>query len=166
MIVKNLLTVISATVALLLLCGPAWAGTTTTTFAVSATVINNCTVSATPLAYGNYDPTSASNTTGTNTITVTCTDADAYTIALNGGTTSGGTISQRKMTNGASNTLNYNIYQDSGHITLWGDGTTGTTENGTGSGAAQNYTAYGEITHAQTAPAGSYTDTITTTISF
>lgn len=141
------------------------AATITTTFGVSATVINQCTTSATSLAFGNYDPTSNTDTTTTNTITVTCTLNDSYTIALNGGTTSGGTITQRKMITG-SDTLNYNIYQNSGHTTLWGDGTTGSTVSGTGSGSAQNITAYGIIPKLQVIPSGSYTDTITVTVNF
>jgi len=151
---------------ILFLSQSVWAGTTSTSFTVSATVVNNCTTNATALAFGNYDPTSVSDTSGTNTVAVTCTQGDAYTIALNGGTTSGGTIAQRKMTDGASHTINYNIYQNSGHTTLWGDGTTGTTQGGTGSAVAQNYTGYGSITAGQTAPSGSYTDTITVTITF
>jgi len=141
------------------------AGTTTTTFGVSATVINQCIVSATNLAFGNYDPTSSVDTTSSNTLSVTCTLSDPYTIALNGGTTSGGNISQRKMTTG-SNTINYNIYQDSSHTTLWGDGTTGSTEAGTGSGIVQTYTAYGIVPKQQVIPSGVYTDTITVTLNF
>jgi spore coat protein U-like protein len=151
---------------LLFLSQFSWAATTSTSFTVSATVVNNCTTSATALSFGNYDPTSGSDTSGTNTVTVTCTNGDAYTIALNGGTTSGGSISQRKMTDGASHYLNYNIFQNAGHTTLWGDGTTGNTLSGTGTAVAQNYTGYGSITASQTVPSGSYTDTITVTITF
>jgi len=165
MVVKRLYTAL-AIGTLVFQTHTASAGTATTSFAVSATVINNCIVTATPLAFGSYDPTSTSNTPGTNTIGVTCTNANAYTVALNGGTTSGGTITQRKMTNGASATLNYNIYQDAGHSTLWGDGTTGSTLSATGSGVLQNYTAYGLIPNSQSTIAGSFTDTITTTITF
>jgi spore coat protein U-like protein len=141
------------------------AGTITTTFGVSATVINQCLVSATNLAFGNYDPTSNIDTTSTNTLSVTCTLSDSYTIALNGGTTSGGTIAQRLMTDG-SNTINYNIYQNSAHTTLWGDGATGTTEAGTGTGIVQTYTAYGIVPKQQVIPTGTYTDTITVTLNF
>jgi spore coat protein U-like protein len=147
-------------------CSSSWAGTATTTFAVSATVINNCSITATPLAFGNYDPTSVTDTAGTNTVSVTCTGSAAYAIALNGGATSGSTIAQRKMADTANHTLNYGLYQDSGHTVLWGDGTTGTKKTGTGTSTAQNYVTYGVITHAQAVPAGAYTDTITATITF
>src|SRR5580698_6820316 len=56
--------------------------TVTTTFQVSATVQPNCTTSATGLGFGNYTPGNGA-VTANSTITVNCTKATGYTIALN-----------------------------------------------------------------------------------
>lgn len=136
--------------------------TATTTFTVTASVVASCTTSATNLAFGNYTLSALS---GTSTITVTCTSGSTVKIGLNGGTGTGATVTNRKMTSGA-NTLNYGLYQDSGHATNWGN-TPGTdTVNTTGTGVAQNFTVYGLIPASQTSPIASYSDTITVTVTF
>ena len=69
------------------------------------------------------------------------------------------------MTSGA-NTVNYTLYSNSGRTTLWGN-TVGTdTVAATGNGASQSYTVYGRVpTQAAPAP-GTYTDTITVTVTY
>ncbi len=149
---------------LLCFAAPAIAATTTTNFTVSATVVAACVASATNLAFGNYTASAVTADNANSTVTVTCTNNDAYTIALNGG--GSGHVNARTMANG-SNTLGYGVYTTSGYATLWGDGTNGTsTVNGTGNGAAQNYTAYGQIPVGEYSAAGSYTDTLTATVTF
>ena len=81
----------------------ALAATTTTTFQVSATVLKTCSVSAAALGFGNYTP-GTGVVTGSTPINVLCTKTTPFTVALNGGTTTGGTVAQRLMANGA-NTL-------------------------------------------------------------
>jgi spore coat protein U-like protein len=151
-------------VSVLNLGAPAWAATTTTNFTVSATVVAACVASATNMNFGNYTASSGSPDNTTSTVTVTCTNNDGYTIALNGGDS--GHVAARTMLNGA-NTLGYGVYTTSGYTTIWGDGTNGTvTVNGTGNGVAQNYTAYGQVPAAEYAAAGSYSDTLTATVTF
>jgi spore coat protein U-like protein len=143
---------------------PAWAATTTTNFTVSATVVAACLASASNISFGNYTASSSTADNANGTVTVTCTNNDAYTIALNGG--GSGHVAARTMANG-SNTLGYGVYTTSGYATIWGDGTNGTqTVGGTGNGAAQNYTAYGQIPVSEYSAAGSYTDTLTATVTF
>ena len=69
------------------------------------------------------------------------------------------------MTSGAA-IVNYSLYSDSGRTTVWGN-TVGTdTVAATGSGASQSYTVYGRVT-AQTTPApGTYSDTVTVTVTY
>jgi spore coat protein U-like protein len=141
----------------------------TTTFVVSATVLKSCTVGATALTFPNYTPGSG-GVAGTSTISVNCTKGTGYTVALNGGTTTGGTIAQRLMANGA-NTLEYNLYTTLGGSTIFGDGTTGVTEAGTGTGIAASsaFNVYGTLpdsTNNQAAVPGAYTDTITVTVNY
>lgn len=149
--------------------GSVSAATVTTTFTVDATVLKNCAVSATNLSFGNYTPGSG-NIDSTSTISVRCTKTTGYTVALDRGTTTGSSITQRLLVNGA-NTLQYNLYNETTRTTLWGDGTTGATSAGTGAGFAttQNLTVYGRLpdnTTNQNATVGTYTDTITVTVTY
>lgn len=141
----------------------AQAATATTTFPVTATVIKACIVTATPLAFGNYDPTAASPTDATSTLSVLCTVGTAYTVGLSQGTASGATVTTRKMANGA-NLLNYALYQENGHTTNWGN-TAGTdTVAATAPVGATTMTVYGRIAAGQNVPIGSYSDTITVNV--
>jgi spore coat protein U-like protein len=145
--------------------GAAYAASTTTTFAVQATITATCTInSASTLNFGTVGVL-AGNTDQTSTIQVTCTNTTPYNIGLDVGTGSGATVAVRKLTSGGA-TVNYSLYTDAGRATLWGN-TVGTdTQAGTGNGAAQNYTVYGRIP-AQTTPApGNYADTITVTVTY
>lgn len=154
----------TALVCVVLLSSPVLAGTTTTNFTVSATVVAACVASATNMGFGNYTASAGSPNDANSTITVTCTNNDPYTIALNGGDS--GHVATRTMLDG-TNTLPYGVYTSSGYATIWGDGTNGTsTVSGTGNGVAQNYTAYGQIPVAEYSAAGSYSDTLTATVTF
>ena len=114
--------------------------TVTTTFAVTATLQPNCTTSATPLGFGTYTPGNGA-LTATSNITVNCTKNTGYTIALDPGTTTGDSFTQRLMASG-TNVLQYNLYTTATFGTVWGDGTGGTaTQAGTGAGMASDGTA-------------------------
>lgn len=62
----------------------AWAGTGTTTFNVSATVINHCTISSRKLSFLRHD-LDAAGLSARGAITARCTQGDAVSIALNQG---------------------------------------------------------------------------------
>lgn len=136
--------------------------TSTSTFQVTATVASSCTVTATSLAFGNY---TLAQLDGTSTITATCTNGTTYTIGLDAGTFSGATTSTRRMTGPSATGLSYSLFSDSGRTTNWGNAT-GSWVSGTGTGAAQVLTVYGRIPANQTALIGSYTDTVTVTVTF
>jgi spore coat protein U-like protein len=156
--------------AALLAGGSASAVNATTTFQVTATVLKTCSVNATTLAFGNYTP-GGGPVVGSSGVNVLCTKTTPFTVALNGGTTTGGTVAQRLMANGA-NTLQYNLYTTNAYATVWGDGTgTSTTQSGAGTGLATPvaYTVYGQLLDSafnQGAVPGSYTDTITVTVAY
>jgi len=134
----------------------------TTTFGVSATVLKDCIVSATALAFGNY--TGAVNT-NTSTITVTCTNSTTYTVGLGPGLATGATVTTRQMQNG-TNLLNYGLYSNATWTTNWGN-TSGTNwVSGTGNGAGQALTVYGQIPAGQYVTPGSYADTIAVTVTY
>jgi spore coat protein U-like protein len=144
---------------------PSLSATTTSTFTVQVAITASCTInSAATLNFGSQGVLAA-NVDQTSVLQVQCTNTTPYNIGLNAGAGTGATVAVRKLTSGA-NTVNYSLYSDTGRATVWGN-TVGTdTVAATGSGAAQSYTVYGRIT-AQTTPApGTYTDTITVTVTY
>ena len=161
---KSTLAATVASLALVLTPNPAAAATATTTFTVSASVTATCLISATTLAFGNY---AFAATPSTSTISVTCTNGTTYNVGLNAGLASGATVTTRQMGGTVSGSLlNYGLFSDSGHATNWGN-TVGTdTVAGTGSGVAQSLTVYGQIPATQYVAPGSYSDTITATITY
>jgi len=146
----------------------------TTTFQVSATVVKNCTVAANALSFGTYTPGGGAIKVS-STLNVNCTKTTPFTVALNAGTTTGDAFTQRLLQNqttGDADTLQYNLYTSNTYATVWGDGTGSTaTVSGTGTGIATSVaeTVYGQLvdsTANQNVSPGSYTDTITVTVSF
>ena len=141
---------------------PALAGNGGDNIGVSATVNNVASVTAGSLDFGNYDPIIANGSdpkAGSATISVDATTGSTYTIALDSGQNA--TSSQRRLTDGSSNYLDYDLYSDSNHQDAW-DNTT----SRSGSGSSQDYTVYGQIPAAQNVPAGSYSDTVAVTVAF
>jgi spore coat protein U-like protein len=135
----------------------------TTTFSVTVTVAANCTISATSLAFGNYAGVLIDSS---STITVTCTNTSTYNVGLNAGTATGATVTNRSVTGPSSALLSYDLFSNSAYTANWGN-TVGTdTVAGTGTGSAQFLTVYGQIPAGQSAAPGSYTDTITATITY
>jgi len=129
-----------------------------------------CTVSATGVAFGNYNTLSASPDDSTGTISATCLIFDAAP-DVDIGTGNSGTYNPRRMSNGSSN-LNYNLYTNAARTIIWGNGTGGT------SGAVlttqstfliwRTYarTVYGRIPASQNVSAGTYGDTLIITVTF
>ena len=137
-------------------------GTVTTQMTVTATVLPNCLLSASNLAFGNY---AGALINSTSTISVTCTNTTPYNVGLNPGLATGATVTTRKMQNGA-NRLSYSLYQNSTHTTNWGNTVNTDTEPGIGSGAVQSLTVYGQLPAGQYVTPGNYSDTITATITY
>lgn len=148
-----------------LFASTAWAATDTDTMTVTATVIASCDVDANDLAFGNYDPVSSTPLDVGATIAVTCTHGTTYDVSLNAGVGSGATVAVRRMTSGGS-TLNYSLYSNAGRTTVWGATIGNNTVAGTGNGATQTLNVYGRVPVNQTSPAGSYSDTITVTVTY
>ena len=134
----------------------------TTTFAVSATVLKDCVVSATALAFNNY--TGAVNN-ATSTVNVTCSNTTTYTVGLSAGLATGATVTARKMQSGA-NLLPSALYSDNTMTTNWGNTLATNWVSGTGNGAAQPLTVYGQIAAGLYVNPGTYNDTITVTVTY
>ncbi len=135
-----------------------------------ASAAPSCSIAATAIAFGNYDPLSAVALPGIGTLTFDCTSGVGagvtFTISLSAGS---GSYALRTLKNGA-NVLSYNLYTTVAHTTVWGDGTgvTRTVTIGpyTKSQLPQPRTVYGLITALQNATPGPYTDSITATVTF
>ena len=138
------------------------AATLTAPIAVTASVAASCSFGASALAFGAY---TGSITDVNASVTANCILGTTYTIALNPGVAPGATTTTRKLVSGA-NTIAYSLYSDSGHTVNWGNITGTDTVAGSGSGGAQAYPVYGRIVAGLTPAAGSYTDTVTATITF
>jgi len=120
-----------------------------------------CTVSASGLDFGSYDPFSNQSLDGATTISVACDVGATYSIALSPGA---GSYGARAMTNGSYQLL-YNLYTDATLATVWGDATGATATVG-GAGTVANHTVYGRIPARQNAYVGLYSDTIVVTLTF
>jgi spore coat protein U-like protein len=146
---------------------PAFAGTDTSNLSVSATVINNCTITTSPADFGSYAYDFDSNAMGT--IDAFCSASSSATITLGQGANaaSGSTDASpsRRLSNGTGGFLNYNLYQNSSATLIWGNTSgTGVVINESGTGVMK--TVYGKIPLGQRVPAGSYVDTVVATITF
>ena len=135
----------------------------TATLNVTATVIKNCDISTSDVAFGQYDPLGANLTTdltGTGTITMRCTLGEAPRIDID--VPGGGRI----MT-GGTGSLNYQLYKEGGRTTPWTTGASGgVTAAQFATDQAQTLTVYGLIPRAQNVPAGSYSHQLTVTVNF
>ncbi len=130
-----------------------------------------CSVAATA-ASAVYDPFNSSNTFGVGNVIVDClyvglgSAVPAYQIQLSAGASN--TYNNRTM-RFLGNSLVYNLYTNSTHSLVWGNGTGGTSvvsdsyamSAGT---VARNYPVYMRIPGAQAMNAGAYDDTITVTV--
>jgi len=130
----------------------------------TATVLANCSVSATGVNFGSSGPINT-NIDATGTVSVQCTNATPYTVALNGGNAAAGDPTQRKMSKG-SETITYGLYQNSARNLPWGSTSGGNTVGGTGSGASQALTVYGRVASQAMPSPGTYTDTVVVTVTY
>jgi spore coat protein U-like protein len=139
------------------------AATATASFQVRITIQTACTINAIDLDFGTHGVLSA-NVDQTSTINVQCTNATPYNIGLGPGD-NGSSVTTRQMGMGAAR-IDYSLFRDAARSLNWGD-TVGTdTLGGTGNGAVQPTIVYGRVP-AQTTPApGTYTDTVTATVTY
>ena len=154
-----------ATVALI--ATPTFAATQTANLPINATVVANCTISTAAVNFGNYDPigvNAAANLDSTGTVTVTCTKGAGLRIDLGLGANASGAV--RRMNDGGTNYLNYELYTTNSRTTVWGTGAAGLAIAPAPDKNARNYTVYGRVPSGQDAAVGSYTDTVVATINY
>ena len=121
-----------------------------------------CTIGTTAVAFGQYDPRSATPDDGVGSVTLNCSAFRSASVSMSTGS---GTYLQRKMTSG-TNTLNYNLYTTSTRTIVWGNGTSGSSIVPLARNFTGTITVYGRIPAGQNVRAGTYTDTVTVTVTF
>ena len=137
-----------------------------------------CDIGNISVPHSVYDPTDSNpNSTGVGTVGVTCelknekqTRQVQYTVTLSRGF--GGSYNPRQM-RGSKGPLGYNLYLDAARVTIWGDGSGGTLPlQGalllSPSSPTQQviHNIYSSIPALQDVYAGTYTDTITITLTY
>jgi spore coat protein U-like protein len=125
----------------------------------------NCTISTTPVAFGDYNVLSASPKTSTGSVTYQCTLGVNIIVTLSRG--SSATFDPRTMLNGTE-ALNYNLYREAAFQNIWGDGTGGTQSYSALAAllVPVTVTVYGRVPAGQNVAAGAYADSVVATIIF
>jgi spore coat protein U-like protein len=140
-----------------------------------AAVSFTCTVSATGISFGTYNPLSPGGDSAAGSWSVTCNAVGSGSATVAGtlslSTGSSGSYAARTMRFG-TNALQYNIYVTPTHTQVIGDGSAGTfalSDSGTVT-AGQIYqitgTMYGFMPPSQDVAAGSYSDLIVVTVAY
>lgn len=154
------LSLIAAALVVAGVAGTASAATDTKNFQVTMTITGACDIhtgTATNVDFGSW-AAGGTDKTATGNLIVNCTDTTPYAITLNNGSNY---AAGRRMKSG-SNYIAYGLYSDAGATTAW------TSVAGTGNGLDQNIPVYGKVLAAAyaTAVPGTYTDTVTATVTY
>lgn len=172
-----------ATIAGLGIATTSWAaGSAQSNLGVSGSVLSVCTISTTAVAFGPYDGITANAVTAlpaTGAVSLKCTKGSSATvnIGLNLGVQPAGSV--RRMKDGGSNLLTYELYQPNGTLTtstcaaapiqIWGtSGSALFTPSAPAWGlTAQSFAVCGLVPAGQDAVAGGgYVDTVIATVNF
>jgi spore coat protein U-like protein len=157
---------LGAAVGLVTLGTAAHAATTTANFQVRLSITAQClAASTTDLDFGTSGFLLTS-VDAQSTIQVQCTNTTPYNVGFDKGV-NGSSVTARQLKGGPSNeTISYAIYTNAGRTTNWGN-TVGTdTVTGTGNGTPQTIQVYGRVPAQTTPTPGTYTDTITVTVTY
>ncbi len=155
------------------------ASSDTTTLNVSADVAATCTITATPVAFGIYDPVianaTAALTNGGGAVAVTCTKGATPVISLGTGQNSTGAVRRMVGANTSPDFLTYELYQPPSMEanaactfpgkTVWNGSNTLVT-SAAPTRDTRHYSICGSITGGQDVAVDKYSDTVTASVSF
>ena len=160
-----------ATASALIASGNSVAGTSAGNMLVNANVVSSCIVTAVPLAFGDYEGTSPTDTTASTPVTLVCAGTSTATLTLNDGENFS---TSRRMKNAAgSQFLSYGLFKPTSatplaacaYTTPWGASANGFAVAGIGLTAAM-FNVCGSIPKGQNVGIGVYTDTVVVTATF
>lgn len=129
-----------------------------------------CTIMTTPVNFGSYNVFASSPLDSIGQVSLRCTGILQLFVQVTLDKGGAATFSPRRLLKGGE-TLTYNLYLDASRSVIWGDGTGGTqiySQLIVLSLLGQTITipVYGRIPAGQDVSAGSYTNTVVTTINF
>jgi spore coat protein U-like protein len=136
-----------------------------------------CTIDVRPVSFGTYDPLHANPVNAVGQVIYVCgnlsasgTAQDNKAIRIELTTGSANTFSPRRMSGGTgSDFLDYNLYLDPTHRTIWGQGAFGTdvyVDAKPPNKTPVTVPIYGQILGLQDVAAGQYADALTARIVF
>jgi spore coat protein U-like protein len=145
----------AASAAMLLAAQPVMAATRTSNVTTSAKITRVCTMTSTPLAFGEVRAFHSTAEMGVAELSVSCTNGTSYSL-------SGFGTGTRNLADGTKQ-LPYSLWKESGWTTAFVDG-----ETRTGTGSQQVIPIHGRIqpTDLTAAQPGSYTDTLVVTLTY
>jgi spore coat protein U-like protein len=134
----------------------AFAATDTSPLNVTATVQPTCIItSVTDIDFGTYDPTeSALDTDAEGDFTFRCVKDTPYDLYITG---------TRQMSDGGTETLDFELYTDSTRTSTWPGASPGVTGTAA-SNAGDTRNVYGRLPRLQDAAPGSYGGSVTITV--
>lgn len=129
-----------------------------------------CNVAATNINFGTYDVFSNSPSDSTGTVSVDCDEdpSPIVTIRIGPSFNSGGFNPRQMRHTTMPDRLNYNIFTDSSMSVIWGDGTQGTATvtDRVFRNSLWVRTMYGRIPAGQDVSVGTYSETVSVTITW
>lgn len=138
------------------------AATNAYSLTANATVTPQCSVSSPNTLDFGMIASLASPIDAQTTISLSCSNQLPYTVGLS--SASGQSPTALQMSNGGKK-LNYAVYQNSSRTTGWGN-VAGSWVSGTGTATSQSLTVYGRLPIQTLPPTGTYTDTISVTVTY
>lgn len=134
-------------------------------FTVSANVTASCSVDVTPMDFGTVNSATAGPLDSTARISITCTNASAYSVGLDFGTHATDTSDGgRQMANGSA-TAHYGLYHDRGRTDGWGLAAASVLHSN-GTGSKQLIDIHGRVFGGQALVLGLYSDTVVVVITY
>lgn len=126
-----------------------------------------CTVSASDLNFGAYASNQDVPAQGQSSIQLQCSSGTVAELSLDAGQGTERNTRRRQMeTAGARDHLDYDLFQDPGRTTHWGDNSGRDTLEVQATGAPQTIPVYGEIARKQRVEDGAYNDLIIVRVMF
>ena len=141
--------------------------TATSAMPVRIELVGFCNVSASDLNFGVYASNQNAPIQGQTSIQLQCSPGTMAELSLDAGTGPGRNDKRRKMEQeGGTDQLDYGLFQDPGRTIHWGDRSGHDTVEVEATGAPQAIPIYGQVPGGQRVRDGSYSDTITVTVTY
>lgn len=133
-----------------------------------ARATSGCTISSVVgVAFGAYNPFDASPLDSAGSVSFSCSGVGpSDTIVIQLGRGSSSSFSPRTLRSGGE-TLGYNLFLDASRLSVWGDGSGGTSQYGPVTPPESSTTTvniFGRISAGQNIPVGFYSDTLVVTL--